>query len=74
MIVVSNTSPISNLAALGNLPLLQQVYHNIIIPSAVADEIAPTRGGGQRMLRFCCTGEGVELKLTRMPASINEQL
>lgn len=40
MIVVSNTSPISNLAALGNLPLLEQVYHNIIIPSAVADEIA----------------------------------
>ncbi|MFP4102680.1 DUF3368 domain-containing protein [Coleofasciculus sp.] len=40
MIVVSNTSPISNLAVLGNLPLLQQVYHTIIIPTAVADEIA----------------------------------
>jgi uncharacterized protein len=40
MIVVSNTSPISNLAALGRLSLLQQLYSNIIIPTAVADEIA----------------------------------
>ena len=40
MIVVSNTSPISNLAVLGHLPLLQQVYTRIIIPTAVAEEIA----------------------------------
>lgn len=40
MSIVSNTSPISNLAAIGQLFLLQQVYGNIIIPQAVADEIA----------------------------------
>ncbi|MDX2215874.1 MAG: DUF3368 domain-containing protein [Oculatellaceae cyanobacterium bins.114] len=40
MTVVSNTSPISNLAAIGQLALLQQVYESIAIPQAVADEIA----------------------------------
>ncbi len=40
MTIVSNTSPISNLAAIGQLDLLRQVYGNITIPQAVADEIA----------------------------------
>lgn len=40
MTIVSNTSPISNLAALGHLSLLEQVYGNIVIPQAVANEIA----------------------------------
>ena len=39
MTVISNTSPISNLAAIGQLVLLQQVYGSITIPQAVADEI-----------------------------------
>ena len=39
MIVVSNTSPITNLAAISQLPLLQQLYETIIIPQAVYDEI-----------------------------------
>ncbi|MEH1778566.1 MAG: DUF3368 domain-containing protein [Nostoc sp.] len=39
MIVVSNTSPISNLAAIGQLALLQQLYGQVIIPSAVYQEI-----------------------------------
>jgi len=43
MIVVSNTSPITNLAAVGQLHLLQQLYNNIIIPSAVYQEL--TRQG-----------------------------
>ncbi len=40
MTVISNTSPISNLAAIGQLVLLQQMYGSITIPQAVADEIA----------------------------------
>ncbi len=40
MTIVSNTSPISNLAAIGKLSLLQQVYNRIIMPQAVANEIA----------------------------------
>ncbi|MDY6782064.1 MAG: DUF3368 domain-containing protein [Cyanobacteriota bacterium] len=40
MTIVCNTSPLSNLAAIGQLSLLQQIYGDIIIPLAVADEIA----------------------------------
>ncbi len=40
MTIVSNTSPISNLAAIGQLSLLQQVYSQVTIPQAVANEIA----------------------------------
>ncbi|MBD2569161.1 DUF3368 domain-containing protein [Anabaena lutea] len=39
MIIISNTSPISNLAAIGQLTLLQQLYGNIIIPPTVYQEI-----------------------------------
>lgn len=39
MIVVSDTSPISNLAAIGQLPLLQQLYSEVIIPTAVHQEL-----------------------------------
>lgn len=39
MIIVSNTSPLSNLAAIGHLPMLQQIYPKIIIPPAVANEL-----------------------------------
>jgi len=40
MIVVSDTSPITNLALIGQLTLLQQLYGNIVIPQAVSEEIA----------------------------------
>ncbi len=46
MIVVSNTSPIINLAAVNQLALLQHLYGTIIIPQAVYYEIA-VRGSGQ---------------------------
>ncbi len=39
MIVVSNTSPLSNLAAIGKLELLQQLYGKVFIPPAVYQEI-----------------------------------
>ncbi len=39
MRVVSNTSPLSNLAAIGQLDLLQQVYPQILIPPAVHTEL-----------------------------------
>ena len=39
MIVVSDTSPISNLAAIGQLELLQQLYSSVIIPTAVYQEL-----------------------------------
>jgi predicted nucleic acid-binding protein len=39
MIVVSNTSPITNLSAIGKLQLLQQLYGEIIISSSVFKEL-----------------------------------
>ena len=39
MIVVSNTSPITSLAAISQLNLLQQLYGNVIIPEAVDREL-----------------------------------
>ncbi len=39
MIVVSDTSPITNLAAIGQLDLLRQLYATIIIPVAVYNEM-----------------------------------
>lgn len=35
MIVISDTSPITSLAAIGKLDLLQKVYGTIIIPQGV---------------------------------------
>jgi predicted nucleic acid-binding protein len=39
VIVVSNTSPITNLAAIGQFDLLRQLYGEILIPDAVWDEL-----------------------------------
>jgi len=46
VIVVSNTSPIINLAMVGRLDLLHQLYDKIIIPQAVYNEIV-VLGSGQ---------------------------
>lgn len=39
MIVISDTSPITNLAAIGYLDLLHQLYNSLIIPGAVYHEL-----------------------------------
>ncbi len=39
MIVVSNTSPINNLAAIAQLNLLSEMYGKVIIPEAVYEEL-----------------------------------
>ncbi|MEA5575339.1 DUF3368 domain-containing protein [Anabaena sp. UHCC 0451] len=39
MIIVSDTSPINNLAAINHLQLLQQLYGTVIIPEAVYQEL-----------------------------------
>ncbi len=40
MLVVSNTSPVCNLAVIGRLEFLQRRYGVVYIPAAVADELA----------------------------------
>lgn len=39
MIVVSDTSPVLNLARIGRLDLLPSLYHQVLIPSAVYEEL-----------------------------------
>jgi uncharacterized protein len=39
MIIVSNTSPISNLITVGEISLLQQIYSKVLIPPAVHSEL-----------------------------------
>ncbi|TAE58013.1 MAG: DUF3368 domain-containing protein [Nostocales cyanobacterium] len=45
MIIVSNTSPISNLAKIDHLFLLREIYSEVIIPQAVYDELTDIRAG-----------------------------
>ncbi|NES99386.1 MAG: DUF3368 domain-containing protein [Sphaerospermopsis sp. SIO1G1] len=45
MIIVSNTSPISNLAKIDHLFLLREIYSEVIIPQAVYDELTDVRAG-----------------------------
>jgi len=45
MTIVSNTSPISNLAKVGQLNLMQQLYGRIVIPRAVYEELLDKRAG-----------------------------
>lgn len=45
MIIVSNTSPISNLATVGQLSLMSQLYGRILIPRAVYEELLDPRAG-----------------------------
>lgn len=39
MLIVSNTSPLSNLAVIGEINLLQQIYPKILIPPIVHTEL-----------------------------------
>lgn len=43
MIVVSDTSPILNLARIGRLGLLPSLYHRVLIPTAVYEELTAAK-------------------------------
>ena len=43
MIVVSDTSPVLNLARIGRLDLLQLLYHQVLIPSSVYRELTTSK-------------------------------
>ena len=45
MTIVSNTSPILNLAKIGQIDLLQKLYETVLIPTAVYDELLDPRAG-----------------------------
>lgn len=61
MIVVSNTSPIINLAGVNKLDLLNQLYGTITIPKAVYQEIA-VKGSGEAGSEEVQAFEWIEVK------------
>ncbi len=61
MIVVSNTSPIMNLAVVGQLELLPQLYGRIVVPQAVYDEVV-VAGVGQPGAAEVKAADWVEVK------------
>ena len=66
MIVVSNTSPIINLAAIEQLDLLQRLYGKITIPKAVYREIV-IDGAGEPGAMAVQTLEWIETKQVKNP-------
>lgn len=62
MIVVSDTSPITNLAAIGQLDLLRQLYQKVIIPEGVYHEL--TAIGGQHPGAIVSSLDWVEIQST----------
>jgi uncharacterized protein len=69
MIVVSNTSPIINLAAIGQVGLLAQLYRTILIPPAVYHEVV-VRGQGQPGSAEVQTGAWVKVRPVASIAAI----
>ena len=54
MIVVSDTSPLSSLAIVGYISILQDIYNTVIIPEAVANELANTSDEDERVTAVLC--------------------
>ena len=61
MTVVSNTSPISSLATVGRLELLQQIYGLIVIPTAVYNELT-AEGAGEVIATAVKTSTWIETR------------
>lgn len=53
MIVVSNASPVINLAVIGQLDLLRQLYGQVLIPQAVYDEVVAIGQPGAVEIEKC---------------------
>jgi hypothetical protein len=48
LIVVSDTSPVLNLAAVGKLHLLADLYGEVVVPTAVQGELSRKRAFEER--------------------------
>jgi predicted nucleic acid-binding protein len=62
MRVVSDTSPLSNLAIIGRLDLLRQRYGEVLIPPIVAQELAAlSHAGGKVEIEMVILAEAGEI-------------
>jgi predicted nucleic acid-binding protein len=67
MIIVSDTSPIINLAVIGQLSLLQKLYGTVVVPQAVYEEIV-IEGAGQAGATEVAQADWIEIKgITNRP-------
>ncbi|NEP41096.1 MAG: DUF3368 domain-containing protein [Okeania sp. SIO2H7] len=69
MIVVSNTSPINNLAAIGQLNLLPQMYGKVIIPETVYEELTKIPVEGTEEVK---SSNWIERRLVTNISLVNE--
>ena len=58
MVVVSNTSPLSNLAIVGRLALLRDQFGSVLVPSAVRRELIQLQHGAATRLLDAAFSEG----------------
>ena len=65
MIVVSDTSPLCNLALVDHLWLLREIYGIVIIPNVVADELAAASDVG---IQNICTLEWIQMRSLANPS------
>jgi hypothetical protein len=67
MIIISDTSPIINLAVIGQLNLLPKLYGRVIIPQAVYEEIV-IEGAGQAGATEVAQADWIDIKqITNRP-------
>ena len=71
MIVISDTSVFTTLAAIGHLHLLQQLYNRIFIPTAVYQEL--TVDPPSRQIRSDCSS-ALEINALRNKKSIQKEV
>jgi hypothetical protein len=71
MTVVSNTSPISNLAKVGQLSLISQLYGRILIPCAVHEELCDCRAG-ETIITAVRSATWVEIQSVQNQRLVNE--
>lgn len=71
MTIASNTSPISNLAKVGQLNLMQQIYGKILIPTAVYEELMDVRAG-ETVITAVQSATWLEIKPVQNQELVNE--
>jgi uncharacterized protein len=71
MTIASNTSPISNLAKIGQLNLMQQIYGKILIPTAVYEELMDERAG-ETVITAVQSATWLEIKPVQNQELVNE--
>ena len=69
MRVVSDTSPVSNLAIIGRLELLRRLYGMVLIPAAVAEELSRLKHpAGSRRMREALNDGWLKVEPLTVPA------